>query len=268
MKRFHDLSVFDRFQNLSVFRKMTVHYDEAMKNKEKTTGQLPPLTAAEYNIYHYILENYEEVRHMSIRELSKSVYSSTSTILRFVKKFGYDGYTEFHRRIRKSHDVSEIFCLDDSRQNLSSYFKVTSCSASFEKSIDSAAALLRKNHEVLFGGDSYGRYALDTGIRLFESETNKALYMDMDCQFKERRRGTCGVFILGSSTKEETESLRHTLPVGKIPLIVIYCGGQPLQLPCNMIDGRALRNETSPATSIIPAVHILEQLRKRMNQSV
>jgi len=268
MERFQNMSVFDRFQNLSVFRKKVFFYDETMKNTEKPTEQLPPLTTAEYSIYHYILENYEEVRLMTIRELAKKVYTSTSTILRFVKKFGYDGYSEFQKCVRKTDDVSEIFNQDESRQNLSSYFRVTSCSASFEKSIDRAAALLSRNHEVLFGGDSYGRYALDTGIRLFESEKNKALYMDMDCQIKERRRGTCGVFILGSSTKEETESLRHTLPVGKIPLIVIYCGGQPLRLPCNMIDGRALRNETSPATSIIPAVHILEQLRKRMNQNV
>lgn len=46
-------------------------------------------------VYTYIMKHKEEIKYMTIRELSEAVHVSTSTILRFCKKCGCDGYSEF-----------------------------------------------------------------------------------------------------------------------------------------------------------------------------
>lgn len=46
-------------------------------------------------VYNYIMKHKEEVKYMTIRELSEAVHVSTSTILRFCKKCGCEGYSEF-----------------------------------------------------------------------------------------------------------------------------------------------------------------------------
>lgn len=51
-------------------------------------------------VYHYIMEHKGEVKYMTIRELSEAVHVSTSTILRFCKKTGCDGYSEFRIKFK------------------------------------------------------------------------------------------------------------------------------------------------------------------------
>ena len=52
-------------------------------------------------VYSYIMEHKEEVKYMTIRELADAVHVSTSTILRFCKKTGCDGYSEFKVKFKQ-----------------------------------------------------------------------------------------------------------------------------------------------------------------------
>ena len=56
---------------------------------------LQSLNDLEMLVYSYIMEHKEEVQYMTIRELSQAVHVSTSTVIRFCKKAGCDGYSEF-----------------------------------------------------------------------------------------------------------------------------------------------------------------------------
>lgn len=57
-------------------------------------------------VYNYIMKHQEEIKYMTIRELSECVHVSTSTILRFCKKCGCDGYSEF--RIKYKIYLKEV----------------------------------------------------------------------------------------------------------------------------------------------------------------
>lgn len=46
-------------------------------------------------VYKYVMKHKEEVKYMTIRELAEAVHVSTSTVIRFCKKTGCDGYSEF-----------------------------------------------------------------------------------------------------------------------------------------------------------------------------
>lgn len=54
----------------------------------------------ELMVYKYILSHTNEVKYMTIRELAEAVHVSTSTIVRFCKKNGCDGYSEFKAQLK------------------------------------------------------------------------------------------------------------------------------------------------------------------------
>jgi len=61
-------------------------------------------------ICQYILNHSEEVVKMSARSLAKVTYTNPSTIIRFVKKIGYENYNDF--KIHLVHDLKEYKATD------------------------------------------------------------------------------------------------------------------------------------------------------------
>ena len=52
----------------------------------------------EMDVYNYIIGNEEKVVYMKVRELAEEVHVSTTTILRFCKKVGCEGYDRWDTR--------------------------------------------------------------------------------------------------------------------------------------------------------------------------
>ena len=52
-------------------------------------------------VYSYVMEHKKEVKYMTIRELAEEVHVSTSTVIRFCKKTGCDGYSEFKVKLKQ-----------------------------------------------------------------------------------------------------------------------------------------------------------------------
>lgn len=62
---------------------------------EQTSNLVKKLSSNEQIIFTYVVKNMQEVKNMSIRDLADKCFVSTATIFRFVKKLGYEGYSEF-----------------------------------------------------------------------------------------------------------------------------------------------------------------------------
>ena len=62
---------------------------------EKTSNAMIKLSPNEQTILTYVMKNLHAVKNMSIRDLAGTCFVSTTTIFRFVKKLGYEGYSEF-----------------------------------------------------------------------------------------------------------------------------------------------------------------------------
>lgn len=62
---------------------------------EQTSSAMLKLSANEQVILTYVVKNMHAVKNMSIRDLASACFVSTTTIFRFVKKLGYEGYSEF-----------------------------------------------------------------------------------------------------------------------------------------------------------------------------
>ena len=69
---------------------------------EQTSLNVPKLSTTEHNIFNYVIKNMHLVKDMSIRELAAACFVSTTTLFRFVKKLGYDGYSDFIEAVRET----------------------------------------------------------------------------------------------------------------------------------------------------------------------
>lgn len=58
-------------------------------------GILPALTSAEGRVANYILENSQQIIHLSITELAELAQCAEATIFRLCKRLGYGGYQAF-----------------------------------------------------------------------------------------------------------------------------------------------------------------------------
>ncbi len=56
--------------------------------------KIKTLNELEMAVYKYIVQHFEEIDQLTIRELSAACHVSTSTILRCITKLGYRGYSE------------------------------------------------------------------------------------------------------------------------------------------------------------------------------
>ena len=66
------------------------------------TGEgLEKLSGSERSVFNYVVKNTDRVKNMSIRELAAACHVSTTTLFRFVKKLGYEGYSEFIAALRR-----------------------------------------------------------------------------------------------------------------------------------------------------------------------
>ncbi|MFV0560168.1 MAG: MurR/RpiR family transcriptional regulator [Enterococcus sp.] len=62
---------------------------------EIVNPHLSELTKNEQALFDYVASNLNEIKNKSIREVAEDCFVSTTTFLRFVRKIGFSGYSEF-----------------------------------------------------------------------------------------------------------------------------------------------------------------------------
>lgn len=60
-----------------------------------TSKHIQVLNNNEKEIYNYIIHHLEEIKNSTIRELAAELYISPATFIRFLKKIGFSGYSDF-----------------------------------------------------------------------------------------------------------------------------------------------------------------------------
>ena len=116
-------------------------YDEIQKFNE-----------TEIIIYKYIIANLEKVPYMTIRELANDIHISTSTLLRFCNKNGYNGYSEFKEAISREINILTVQTPLDDLKELNLFFQMTNSSA-FETKISFAVEKIKNSDYLIFIGN-------------------------------------------------------------------------------------------------------------------
>ena len=173
-----------------------------------TTEQIKSMNELELSVYQYIMEKREAVRYMKIRDLAEGAHVSTTTVLRFCKKAGCDGYAEFKIRFKQyledekgqkiSEDASEIIdCLK----------KVST--GDFEKKIEELTDIVDQSKRVIFVGSGMSGIVAKYGARYFSSIGKFSLYIDEPHYPTEGQFFEHALVIVFSVSGESNDTIGH-----------------------------------------------------------
>lgn len=115
-----------------------------------TTQELLSLNELELEVFRYVAANRQAVPYMRIRELAAEAHVSTTTVLRFCKKMGCDGYTEFKIRL-KDELAQRPAVAPDPLDTLRSFWRCLE-DGGFDCDLEDAAQLLARSENVLLFG--------------------------------------------------------------------------------------------------------------------
>ena len=132
-------------------------------------------------VYNYVMEHKEEVRFMTIRELAEAVHVSTSTIIRFCKKTGCEGYAEFRVQfklfLKEEKENRKKLLRDDGVDELMNFLH-TVTSTNYEQSIAEAAEMVKEAGRLIFIGIGTSGILGKYGARYFSNIGKFSQYIE------------------------------------------------------------------------------------------
>lgn len=219
----------------------------------------------ELKIYEYIVNHELQLPYMSIRDLANEIPTSTTSILRFCKKLGYDGFKEFkyaYKRVMrenknyKDYDFSEV--VDCLRKFDSQYY---------QQLFNEAVIMLANAESILFLGIGDSGIAGQYGARRFSSYGKYASAIN-DPYYKINISGKKTVAIVLSVSGETPEVIRELQDCKRLGCQIIAITTTATSTIAKLSDITIpyyinRRNISQiEMTSQIPALSIVENLAK------
>lgn len=187
-----------------------------------TYEEIMSLNELEMTVYQYILKNKEKAGHMKIRELAEEAHVSTTTILRFCKKMGCSGYSEFKVQFKMylKNQIEPETDIDIS--NLTDYLKRFK-TEDYMKTIDQAALMLQQSSSIIFIGVGTSGMLAKYGSRYFSNVGWLSLCIDdpFTPVFGEHQEETVVVALSVSGETEQVLGMANGLKTKGCRLISI-----------------------------------------------
>lgn len=135
----------------------------------------------EMMVYNYIIEHKQEIQYMTIRELAEAVHVSTSTIMRFCKKTGFDGYSEFKVQfklfLREEHQKHFSAPKDMGTDELMYFFHMVT-SNKYEAAIHEVTRVIGQAKRLIFIGIGTSGILGKYGARYFSNIGKYSQYIE------------------------------------------------------------------------------------------
>ena len=157
-------------------------------------------------IYKYIVQHRAESRHISIHELAKNCAVSSTTIVRFAQKLGFDGFGDL-KAVLKMEEGAESYYREDVLQDLQDFYTQTA-SKVFKRNFDSASRLIHEANRVFIFASGY----VQSNVA---QELKRLFFYD-------------NVLIYEISGREEFSSIAQTLTTDDLFIFVSLSGETPL----------------------------------------
>ncbi len=139
--------------------------------------EIKQLNDLEMLVYDYVMKNKKQITFMTVRELAAAVHVSTATVVRFCKKMGCDGYTEFRVKFKiylseskekkPHHDIDEIL----------HYLQVVNTPL-FEEKMREVVATIQQAKRVIFIGIGTSGVLGKYGARYFSNLRKFSQHID------------------------------------------------------------------------------------------
>lgn len=234
-----------------------------------TPKLLADFNELELSIYNCIARNKERVPHMKIKELADEAHVSTATVLRFCKKLGCEGYSEFRLRY-KEYLKNERILLNDTVETTFKSFVSRMDSREFQDSIDQAFRLLKDSRRIIFIGIGSSGILGKYGARYFSNIGRFSLYVEDPFLpiLQDMTEHTVTIALSESGATYQMLKLANQMKQkGSLLLAVTNKADSPLAklADCSIsyYVPQLMTNGTNITTQV-PVVYILETLARKL----
>ena len=124
-----------------------------MRLEEIINRHMKDLNETDMAVWKYILQHRREARHISIHELARACAVSSTTIVRFAQKLGFDGFGEL-KAVMKMEEPAKSFYHEDVLQDMQAFYNQTG-EKIFARNFDSASRLIREANRVYAFASGY-----------------------------------------------------------------------------------------------------------------
>lgn len=130
--------------------------------------KIQQLNELEMSVYQYVMLHQSAIPYMRIRELAAESHVSTTTVLRFCKKLGCDGYAEFKLKLKDSLGHQNVARIPEDLSELKAFLERVE-SPAYQKRLDEASSIIAKADRVLCVGVSNSGYMAQYAARYFST---------------------------------------------------------------------------------------------------
>ncbi len=227
--------------------------------------QVKTFNQLELKIYEYIINHELQLPYMSIRDLANEIPTSTTSILRFCHKIGYEGFKEFKYAYKRTLRNETNFKDYD-------FLEVINCLRKFDtdyyqKLFNEAVIMLANADTILFLGIGDSGIVGQYGARRFSNYGKYASAIN-DPYYKIQFPGETAVVIALSVSGETKEVIRELQACKRLGSQIIaitttttstIARMSDLTIPYYINRKKVMNIEM---TSQVPAISIIENLAK------
>lgn len=235
-----------------------------------TKEMMEGFSELDFAVYGCIMKNKGHVGKMTIKELAEAAHVSTATVLRFCRKSGAEGYSEWKLKFKEYLAGEQNTLKDDSETELQSFLERIH-SADFLDSISKAHQYLARSRCTIFIGIGssgiLGRY----GARYFSNVGQFSLFIDDPWLpiLQDVSEDTVTIALSESGTTQQTVTIASQLQQRGCTLISITNSGNSVlakMADCNISYHVTEKfvNERNVTTQI-PVLYIIETLAKKLH---
>lgn len=111
------------------------------------------LSSTELAIYNYLITHLDEIGYMRVRDLAIASHTSTASVIRFIRKLGFDSFPEFRAEAKKKHgQKTPELSADEFYQEVNELVNPDSFSVDMEKNISTLADYILECENLVFVG--------------------------------------------------------------------------------------------------------------------
>ena len=238
----------------------------------------PDLNETDFVIYKHIMANIYDIKKTSIRELAEATHTSTASVLRFCKKFGTTGYSEFkillenHIKNISTQKILDTYNYEDELIN----FISRSREEWFNDRLEESAYLLMEKELIVFIGVGSSKIVAEYGALYFSSIFNMALHIDDPTNYpinylsSELAQKMCVIALsVSGETKEVLDYLNH-LNLSESSVITVT---NNMKSTVSRLSDISIpyfisveKVNSADITTQIPAMFIIEKLAKKVRK--
>ncbi len=235
-----------------------------------TSEMIASFNDLETDIYNYVITHEHEVIYMRIRELAEHTHVSTATILRFCKKVGCEGFSEFKTKL-KLELKSRQSVVKSGEHAVMEFFERT-LSSDQEAVLEEAVQMLMDADNVLFVGIGSSGILAEYGARYFSSLGKFSMYIKDFSYPIHNRLQKNSVSIVLSVSGENSFTIKQMNRLKREGSKVISITNNKQCTTAKMSDLNLAYYmteeyyEDTNITTQVPVIYLLETLARKLNQ--